>query len=79
VGGYNFTLSWRQTLPIVIKAGLGLYNFQTGQNALLSYKTTLFSFGISSGIVNIDLIGGEARMVYMAYSVIIVTEENSYF
>ena len=55
------------------RAGLGLYNFMTGPNSLPSYRTTLY-FGSVSGVVNIDLVGQNTSVVYLAFSVVIVTE-----
>jgi hypothetical protein len=72
-GGYNFALPWRQTLPGVISVGLGLYNFVTGNNALLGYKADFFGTTTSSANVNLLLTGSNARLVYLAFSVVVVT------
>ena len=77
-GGYNFTIPLRQSVPAVLKAGLALMNFQTGLDSLISYRTQILSFGTTSGLVNIELVGFDSKMVYLAFSVIIITEANSY-
>ena len=53
-------------------------NFQTGLDSLISYRTQILSFGTTSGLVNIELVGFDSKMVYLAFSVIIITEANSY-
>lgn len=76
-GTYNFNKTWRRTLPGVVNSGLGLYNFQTGTKALLSYKTQL-SATISSGNISVELVGTQSRMVYLAFSIVVITESNNY-
>ena len=55
------------------QAGLSLYNYIAGPNSLPSYRTTLY-FGSVSGVVNIELVGQNTTVVYLAFSVVIITE-----
>jgi hypothetical protein len=52
---------------------MGLYNFQTGNNAILSYQTKLLSTSTSSTIVNLNLVGANSSMVFLAFSVLVIT------
>jgi hypothetical protein len=72
-GGYNFSVTWRETLPDVVSIGMGLYNFVTGDNGILSYQTQLLAADNTSAIVNVDLVGSKARMVYLAFSIVVIT------
>ena len=77
-GGSNYSLAWRQALPGVVSSGLSLYNFQTSHYSILSYRTQLLSMSNSSGIVNVDMVGTTAKILYLAFSVVILTENNNY-
>ena len=75
-GGYNFTSTWKSVLPRVNYAALALYNFKTGSNAILGYRTTRYNWNRTSGTVNLKLIGSRSKMIYLAFSILIMTEDN---
>jgi len=75
--GLNYTITWRKPLPQIIKAGLGLFNFATTTNTILSYKTTLYALDEDSGIVNIKFMVSYQN-VFGKFSIIVITEDNNY-
>ena len=62
----------------MVSSGLSLFNFETGIYATLSYKTQLLSITNSSGLVNLQLVGPSVKIIYLAFSVLIITEHNIY-
>ena len=51
VGGYSFGLTWRSALPGVHTSALGIFNFKTGPNSILSFKAELQNMTVSGGTV----------------------------
>ena len=54
-----------------------MYNFKTGMNSVLSYKTQFTSVSTSSATLNLDLVGSNSQIVYIAFSIIVITQNNS--
>ena len=77
-GGYNFSLTWRHNLTGVHSTALGLYNFKTGGGKILDFNAELLSVTTSSATVNLKPVGSNAGIVYLSYSVVVVTQNNSY-
>jgi hypothetical protein len=76
--GYNFTASWRYELAGVHAASLALHNFKIGPHSILSYRAELVNMTRADGIVFLEPIGSDAGIIYLAFSVVILTQDSSY-
>ena len=54
---------------------LSLYNFNLGTAAALSYEAEIVIYE-SSGVVNMSVVGADAGVVYLAFSVIVKTTQE---
>ena len=77
-GGYSFDLTWRSALPGVHASALGIFNFKTGPNSILSFRAELQNMTISGGTVLLEPEGTQAGIVFLAFSLIIVTQNTNY-
>ena len=78
VGGYNFALSWRYSLSGVHSSALGLYNFKTGPNSYLGFTAELKNMTNNGGFILFKPIGAQANIVFLAFSVIVVTQDTNF-
>ena len=77
-GGYSFDVSWKYVLPGVYSSGLCLYNFKTGPLSFLNNEAELIGVNTTGGTVNLSPKTPNAGIVYIAFSVVIVTQDVSY-
>ena len=77
-GGYSFSLTWRSALPGVHASALGIFNFKTGPNSILSFRAELQNMTISRGAVLLEPKGTQAGIVFLAFSLVIVTQDTNY-
>ena len=77
-GGYSFPISWRYSLPRVQPSALGAYNFETGPNYMLSFQAELTSMTTTGGAVLLEPKGAKAGIIFLAFSVIVVTQDTNY-
>ena len=77
-GGYSFPISWRYSLPRVQPSALGVYNFYTGQYSMLSFQAELTSMTTTGGAVLLEPKGTKASIIFLAFSVVIVTQDTNY-
>ena len=54
------------------KTALGLYNFQTGLNAILSYEVSFLTIDTVAATLNLTLVGVDSNIVYMAFSLLVL-------
>ena len=77
-GGYSFPISWRHSLPRVQPSALGVYNFHTGSYSMLSFQAELTSMTTTGGAVLLEPKGTKAGIIFLAFSVVIVTQDTNY-
>ena len=77
-GSQTSTVTWRRTLPNIFSAALGLYNFKAGLHKMLSFKAEFTYISTTNGTVTLVQNLVDSGLTYMAFSVIIVTEDNPY-
>ena len=77
-GGYNFTFAWRTSLATRTSIGLGLYNFEAGVHKFMSFEGVVVVSNASSMIVNINPVATDSGINYLAFSVIVITENNNF-
>jgi hypothetical protein len=70
-------VTWRYSLAGVQAASLSLHNFKAGPNNLLSFQAELLSMTTANGIINLLPKGAEASIVYLSFSVIVVTQNSA--
>ena len=58
----------------MVKMRMPLLNGCT--NAILSYRTHFISITNASALLNFELVGSDAKIVYIAFEVIVITENN---
>ena len=75
--GYDFSHSWRETLPATLSSGLSLYNFQVYKNSMLSFISTITAISTTGVTVNIKTDMSYSNIHYLAFSIIVITEDNS--
>ena len=75
-GTFYFSLTWRSTLSGVFSRGLSLYNFRA-KNSLLSFRTTFVTAQTTYATVSLDIFQKEVKILYLAFSVIIVESSSS--
>jgi hypothetical protein len=77
-GGFNFSLTWRHSLSGVFATALGLYNFKVAPHYVLSYRAELLSLSITGATLNLEPVGGEAGIIFLAFTLVVITEDSSY-
>ena len=76
-GGYTFPLTWRYTLSGTFLSALGLMGFMTGPHKILSYEAELVNVTTTDGEMTLNPIGTESGIVYLSFSVLIITEDSN--
>ena len=77
-GNYSFAKSWRYYLPGVISYSLGSANLLTPEYKIVSYRTSFNSIDTSGANITMEIVNVDAAMIYMLFSVIVITENNNY-
>ena len=72
-GGYNFSVTWRYTLPGVHSSALGMSTFKTGAGKVLNMQAEMTSVTTSESTINIKPLSNNSGIVYVSYSVVVIT------
>ena len=59
----------------VVSSGFCLYNFKIAPNALLSYEISVLTMAKTYTTISLTALD---RLVYLAFSGIVITEQNNY-
>ena len=61
----------------MLGSALGLFNFATGPHQVLSFEAELVNMTTTGGAVVVNPYGVDAGVVYLAFSVLVLTANNS--
>ena len=76
--GYNFTITWTRTIANIYASCLSLYNFQLEPYKYLSLQTEIVASSSSGATINMNPIESGAGIKYLAYSIILITQQSNY-
>ena len=65
-------------MPNVLQAALGLYEFKYPNNKIISYTAEVAEINTTSAIINMSPVGDDAAIIYLSFSVLIITNNNNY-
>lgn len=75
---WNFSFSWRETLPKVVNAGLSLHNYFTNNyQDYMSFKINFCPITTSNTYLCFESHRG-AQVLYQTFSIVIITKESDY-
>ena len=76
--GFRFTFAWRSTIPAFIEGYPAVRNFKSGPDKMMSFYAYTTSRTQTGAILMFYPRSNFPGIVYMSFSIVIVTENNNY-